>query len=76
MVKKETIRQEDPLACRKVEKRTASGNSALADGRALEAAEGRGRLRMGLKTKREGVIIPFGDLMKEATRRAASVLFP
>jgi hypothetical protein len=31
MVKKETIRQEDPLACRKVEKRTASGNSALAD---------------------------------------------
>ena len=28
---KETIRQEDPLACRKVEKRTASGNSALAD---------------------------------------------
>jgi len=42
----------------------------------LEAAEGRGRLRMGLKTKREGVIIPFGDLMREATRRAASVLFP
>ena len=42
----------------------------------LEAAEERDRLRMGLKTKREGVIIPFGDLMREATRRAASVLFP
>ena len=30
----------------------------------------------GAKKKREGVIIPFGDLMREATRRAASVLFP
>ena len=36
---KVTIRQKDPLACRKVEKRTASGNSALAD---TEGVESRG----------------------------------
>ena len=36
---KMTIRQEDPLACRKVEKRPPSGNSALAD---TEGVESRG----------------------------------
>ena len=65
-----------PARMQKGREKNSLGDSALADGRALEAAEGRGRLRMGLKTKREGVIIPFGDLMREATRRAASVLFP
>ena len=39
MVKKETIRQEDPLACRKEEKWPSSGNSALAD---TEGVESRG----------------------------------